>query len=365
MKRLICILLLCPLFVGTAFAEDPAEEAARAAGVYALEEALPEEERAVSGPLTTDGSYDAQGALERLWERFKQDAAEQLRDGLRPIAGLVAIAALCSMAGALCAGKSIPEYINLAGCCAAALLIVGDMDSVISQASGALDQLSDYSKAAMPAIFTAAAASGAVTSASVKYAAACLAIDVLMSAAQRLIIPLIYAYLAISVSAAAFSNQMLKAAARITKWCAVTAMTALTIAFSTYITLTGLIAGSTDAVAVKAARTVISSALPVVGGILSDASAVVLSAASIIRNSAGAFSLVAVCALCAGPFAALSVKMLLFRAAAAAADMLPGGRLPGLINDVGTALSMLLGLVGCCGIMLFISIMSGIKVVTP
>ena len=47
-----------------------------------------------------------------------------------------------------------------------------------------------------------------------------------------------------------------------------------------------------------------------------------------------------------------------------AADMLPGGKLAALINDVGTALAMLLGLVGCCGIMLFISIMSGIKVVT-
>ena len=68
--------------------------------------------------------------------------------------------------------------------------------------------------------------------------------------------------------------------------------------------------------------------------------------------------------LLVAPFAALSVKLLVFRAAAAAADMLPGSRLSALINDVGTALGMLLGLVGCCGIMLFIAIMSGIKVVT-
>ena len=37
------------------------------------------------------------------------------------------------------------------------------------------------------------------------------------------------------------------------------------------------------------------------------------------------------------------VKLLVFRAAAAAADMLPGSRLSALINDVGTALGMLLG----------------------
>ena len=43
--------------------------------------------------------------------------------------------------------------------------------------------------------------------------------------------------------------------------------------------------------------------------------------------------------------------------------MIPGGRLSGLLNDIGTAMSMLLGLVGCCGIMLFFSFMAAIKVV--
>ena len=363
MKKLLLVLLLCPLFVTSARAEGLLEETGRSVGLEALEEALPEEQREISGTLTVDGGYDTGGALRRLWDRLLTDSLAQLKEDLRYAAALVAIAALCAMAGALCTGKAIPEYIQVAGCCAASMLIAGNMDSVIAQAASALAQLSDYSKAAIPAVFTAAAACGAVVSASARYGAVCLAIDVLMSAAQRLVIPLIYAYLAVSVSSSIFSNQLLKAAARITKWCATTVMTGITIVVSGYITVTGLIAGSGDAVAVKTARTVISGTLPVVGGILSDAAAVVLSAASIIKNAAGAFSLIAVCALCAGPFAVLSVKMLVFRAAAA--DMLPGGKLSGLINDVGTALSMLLGLVGCCGIMLFISIMSAIKVVTP
>lgn len=205
---------------------------------------------------------------------------------------------------------------------------------------------------------------GAVVSASARYASVCLAIDVIMSAAQRFIIPLIYAFLALAISASIFENPLLRAVARLTKWCATTLMTGITIVFSAYITLTGLIAGSTDQGGSQERQNRYFQ-LPACGGRhhIGRAS-VVLSAASVIKNSAGAFSLIAVCALCAGPFAALSVKMLVFRAAAAAADMLPGGKLAALINDVGTALAMLLGLVGCCGIMLFISIMSGIKVVT-
>ena len=142
-------------------------------------------------------------------------------------------------------------------------------------------------------------------------------------------------------------------------------MTGITTLFGSYIAMTGLISASTDAVAVKTTKTIISSALPVVGGIISDASGIVLSAASAIKNSAGVFSLIAVCALCIGPFAAISVKMVFYRVASAFASMLPDKRLSGLLGDIGTVMAMLLGLIGCCGIMMFISFMAGIKVVTP
>ena len=55
--------------------------------------------------------------------------------------------------------------------------------------------------------------------------------------------------------------------------------------------------------------------------------------------------------------------MLLYKAAAAVSDMLPGGRLSALIRDLGTVFGMLLGLVGCCGFMLFFSIFAGIRTV--
>ena len=132
--------------------------------------------------------------------------------------------------------------------------------------------------------------------------------------------------------------------------------------FTAYISFTGLISGSVDAAAVKTTRTIIANSLPVVGKLISDASSVILAGASIIKNSAGVFCLIAVAVMCAAPFVELTVKMLVYKAASAAVDMLPGSGLSSLLNDLGTAYSMLLGLVGCCGIMLFVSIVSGIKV---
>lgn len=363
MRILLFILLLLPAFGGTAYAEDLYRQTAEETGIYAVE-TLPDDIQDISGALKVDGSYDAGSALERMWKSFTGRARRELGENLRSASALVAIAIACALSGSVCSGKAIKEYINIAGCCAAAVGLLGGVDSIVSQTVSALNQLSDYSKAALPAIFTAAAASGAVGSAAAKYAAVCLALDVLMSLAQKWIIPLAYAYLALALAGSVFPNSLLSNTARMIRWVATTSMTFMTLAFSAYIGMTGIISGSVDAVAIKTARTVISTSLPVVGGLISDASSAVLSAAAVIKNSAGVFGLIAVCALCSGPFALLSVKMLVLKAVAAATDMVPNGRLSSLIASVAAAMGMLLGLLGSSGIMLFISIMAGMKAVS-
>ena len=120
----------------------------------------------------------------------------------------------------------------------------------------------------------------------------------MITMAQRVIIPCIYAYLALAISESLFGNSILQMLMNLTKWGITSMLTILTLGFGAYLSLTGLISGSADALAVKSARTVIARSLPIVGGILSDSASVFLSAAAIIRNSAGVFSLIAVCALC-------------------------------------------------------------------
>lgn len=364
MKKILCLFLLVPLFCVRAYAENVEGEFAEMTGIYDVRDALEDEEKKITGELYLDGKVDVDGAIKRITSNVKEKALDGIRAELKFVLAILAISVLCAMASSLCDEGNIPDYIQVAGCCAVAYMLSGTMDGIISQAVNAINRLSDYSRAAMPAIFTAAAACGAVGSSSVKYAGACMAMELFMTASKNFIIPLIYAYLAMSLGCAVFDNSILRAGAKLSKNITVSVLSVISIGFSAYIGMSGLIAGSTDAMAVKTAKTVISNSLPVVGGIISDAASVVLASATLIKNSAGVFSLLAVCAMCAGPFAVLSVKMLLYKTVSAAVEMLPGSRISALLNSVGNAAALLLGLLGSCGIMLFISIMSGIKVVS-
>ena len=141
-------------------------------------------------------------------------------------------------------------------------------------------------------------------------------------------------------------------------------MTGSALAFTAYLGMSALISTSVDAAAIKTARSVISGALPVVGGMISDASAAVLSAAAVVRSCTGVFGLIAVCAICAGPFAVLSVKTFLFKTVAAVAESLQSSRMQRLLSGVGGSVAMLMGLLGSSAVMLFLSFTIAMKAVT-
>ena len=75
-------------------------------------------------------------------------------------------------------------------------------------------------------------------------------------------------------------------------------LTAGLLAFVGYLTASGAIAGSADAAAVKAAKMTISRAIPVVGGILSDAAETVLAGAGVLRGTVGVVGMLVVLAIC-------------------------------------------------------------------
>lgn len=359
---LLFLLLLAEIAPRPAYAAELEENAAALFETQRMEQGLDVGERKISGTVPT-AEYDAQKALRRLWLAFTDRLRQEAKGSIGLAASLLALVFTADFASVLSQDGKHRGIIDICSVCAVAGLLLGNVDNLVSETTAALFRLSDYSKAALPVVFTAAAAGGAVSSAGARYAAASLALDVMMSLSQKAVIPLIYAYLSLSITDALFPNPLIAAAGRLTKWMARITMTGSALAFSACIGMTSLITTAADAAAVKTARMVISGALPVVGGMISDASAAVLAAANVVRTCTGAFGLVAVCAMCMGHFAVLSVRTFVFKAAAAAADSVQSTRLHSLLSCVGNAVSMLMGLLGTCAVMLFLSFGSAMKAV--
>lgn len=330
-------------------------------GVDGLAEALPEGVDEALGRLEpSDAELDS--GLSRLWDYAVSKLYGAVRQALRPAALVVAVTVICSLAGGLKTSGGF-DYITFGGCTAVTLTALGDVDSVAAMGAEALDGLAALSKALLPTLTTVAAASGAVTSASAKYAASALFLDVLLSAANGLILPLIFAYAVCVAAGAAIGDSRVAGAASLMKRVCKFGMTALTASFTAYLSISGVVASGADAAATKAAKAVLSTALPVVGKMVSDASESLVAGAGLLRNSVGVFGLLAVLAVCVTPFLQLGIRYLLFKAAAAVAGAVAGDRLGKLIDGIGSVYGMVLGLVGAAAVFLFISILSLIRTV--
>ena len=70
-----------------------------------------------------------------------------------------------------------------------------------------------------------------------------------------------------------------------------------------------------------------------------------------------------VLAICIAPFAVMAINYLTYKVAAALIQVFRADKLSTLTDGIAGAIGMLLGLIGCCAVILFISIGISIKAV--
>ena len=125
--------------------------------------------------------------------------------------------------------------------------------------------------------------------------------------------------------------------------------------FTGYLSITGVITGTADAAAVKAAKLTISGAVPVVGGILSDASEAVIVGAGVMKNAVGVYGLLAVLALFITPFLQIGVQYLLLKLTAVLCGVFGVKEASALVEDFSSAMGLLLGMTGTISFLMLIS----------
>ncbi|MGM9607759.1 MAG: stage III sporulation protein AE [Oscillospiraceae bacterium] len=312
---------------------------------------------------TPDLNSGLSDLLETGTESLHGVVKKALRSGLLLLA-IVLLSSLAESAAACGTGKTI-RAAPVAAALAITAVAVADANTLIGLGSEVIEKMELFSKVLLPTIAAATAASGSPGGAAARQLAAMLFSDLLMSLINRLLLPLVYAYIAACTAYAAIGNEGLKRIAATLKWVVTSILTTVLLAFVGYLTVSGVIAGSTDALTIKAAKFTVSSMVPVVGGILSDASETVLAGASILKNSVGVFGMLVVLGMCIVPFLQLGVHYLMYKITAALSATVADSRTAGLIDGISGAFGLVLGMTGACALLLLVSLVSAVTVVSP
>lgn len=364
MKRLIWIVLTLILLSVPVLASDldiPAQEAS-IIGADQLPEALDEQTREQLPELSGISPDSFSKTLLRLISGTISGLGDSWRQMLKTIGALLAVTAACSFLASL-ESKGLSPVCTLGGAIALTLICVGNLDAMIGLATGTLQQITDFSSLLLPVLCSACAASGGVTSAGVLYAGSSLFMSVLTRAVTSFLVPLVYAYTALAAAECMAVQSGLEKLRELTGWVIQTALKAVMTLFTAYLAITGIFSGGADEMTLKAAKAALSGALPVVGGIVSDASQSVLASAATIKNAAGIFGMLAALAIGLLPFARIALQYLALKLCTALSGMMAVPEHVKLLGALSSAMGYMLAMTGSAILMTLISCCCFMKVV--
>ena len=287
-------------------------------------------------------------------ETLRPALHEGVRCCLRALCGVLLIA----IAGQLSPQKAASE---LAGVAVVAAILLQPSAELMELGVATAKELRSYGNLLLPVMASALAASGGVSASGALYVGTAVFDAALSAAMTAVLVPVLGMYLALSIGYGAVGEALLGKLRDLSKWCMEWVLKLTLYLFTGYMTITGVISGTADAAAGKAAKIAISGAVPVVGGILSDATDAVLLSASVLGGGAGIWGILTVIAIFCAPAIGIGVRYLLLKVTAAVAASLGSGRSAALIGDFATAMGLLLALVSTQAVLLLISAVCFLK----
>lgn len=305
--------------------------------------------------------------LSGLWERTCKLLAVTVQDSLGGVVLIMSAILLCSLAedcfGAAGGGRML-DPVPLVGTMVILLAVGSNMKSLMGLGEQTIEELDIFSKALLPTLSAAAAAGGCAVSASVRQVATVFFSDLLISLIRSLLLPLVWVFVALSAADAILPAGRLSGIAQGLHKVATWLLSGSLLLFTGYLSLSGAFASSADSLTLRMARSAIGTAIPVVGGIISDAADTILAGAGVLRQSVGIVGTLTILATCILPFLKLGVQYLLLKLSAFFAAAVAPEPLVKLLHALSSAFGLVLGMTGATAAMLLISVASSVKVVS-
>ena len=215
----------------------------------------------------------------------------------KPIKDMIIIAGVVVLVGLIkgtAAAENFSEPLNIVIGCAVAITVFASSAGVISQGMSAVEVTSDFMLALIPVLAGIMTAAGNPTLALTYGSFAMAAAQAATQTAGNIIMPLCGAFSAFGMSASLSPELKLTKLADMIKKLTIGVLSFVAAAFSAVLGLKSLLAGSADTLASKGIKLALNSAVPIVGGALSDAYSSIIGSVSLLKSTVGVFGVIAV-----------------------------------------------------------------------
>ena len=283
----------------------------------------------------------------KIYKKILNILGTEVQTGIKSLLSILAIIIIHSILKSISESlenDSISKLIYYVQYIAIVTIIMSNFSDVINLVKQTSNNLIGFMNTLIPVLVSLMLYTGSITTTSILEPIILFLINFIGNLIQNILIPIILIIASISIISKISDQVQVAKLSKFLKSSTLWFLGIILTIFVGIVSLEGTLASRVDGITAKTAKSIVSSAVPVVGKILGDVVDSVLGCGIILKNAVGFVGVVIIISICIVPILKLSVLTISYKLVASISEVIADAKIVKLLDEMGDIFKILLGI---------------------
>lgn len=292
-----------------------------------------------------------------IYKKILSLLGTEVQTGLKSLVSILAIIIIHSILKSISESlenDNISKLIYYVQYIAIVTVIMSNFSDIINLVKDTTINLVGFMNTLIPVLISLMIYTGSVTTTSVLEPIILFMINFIGNLVQDILIPMILIIMSISIISKISDKVQIEKISKFLKSSTIWFLGLILTIFVGVVSLDGTLVSSVDGITAKTAKTIVSSAVPVVGKILGDVVDSVLGCGVILKNAVGFLGVIIVVGICILPILKLAVLTFSYKLVASVSEVIADSKIVKLLDEIADIFKILLAILVTIAFMVII-----------
>ncbi len=299
------------------------------------------------------GKIDNSSIIKKILNLLGSEVVESIK-AIGSILAIIVIHAILRAISENLENESVTKLIYYAQYILIITIIMGNFSSIIKMVQDTSTNLVAFMNMLVPLLITLMMYTGSIVTSGVLEPIILFMINFIGNMIQNILIPLVLVFASLVIMSKLSDRVQIDKLAKFLKSGIVWALGIVLTIFVGVLSLEGTMSSSVDGITAKAAKTIVSSAVPVVGKILSDSVETVLGGGIILKNAVGVVGVIIVLGICIMPIIKLATLTIAYKLLTAITEPIADAKVTSLLDQIGDIFKIFLAILSAMSVMIIV-----------
>ena len=292
-----------------------------------------------------------------IYKKILSILGSEVQIGIKSLISILAIIIIHSILKSISESlenDNISKLIYYVQYIAIVTIIMSNFSDIINLVRNTTNNLVGFMNTLIPVLISLMLYTGSIATTSVLEPIILFMINFIGNFIQNILIPMILIITSISIISKISDNLQVEKIAKFLKSSTIWFLGLILTIFVGVVSLEGTLSSSVDGITAKTAKTIVSSAVPVVGKILGDVIDSVLGCGVILKNAVGFVGVIIIIGICILPILKLSVLTISYKLVASLSSVIADEKIVKLLDQIADIFKILLAILVTVAFMVII-----------